>query len=455
MKFFLILLVALSISCAIKDDYCERDEHGSCKVNTNTCEEEDEPCFLDEPVQEKESVKSGYPHFETLSRLDGMKVGSEQHFNIDGFNFKLLTRSLKPLLFEIPNALSEDEMAHVLEKAMDPHYSGGLFASQAKGGLTPEDSFKPSTAKGKALGPAGQFSNWDLNEDKIIDLDEVGKFCRNYNFLYFTETEVKQMLKDLDIHEFDDGFVDENKFEMLNTLGIEDHLNRMMREHPKFKQRFSDQVWLPMAEEYDPVLSSIRERFGKLFHIPYKILLGSEHLQVVRYQPFGHYHAHHDSETEKAVNKPCCHHTNSKTIQQYAKCRLCRFMTIMIYLREPEDGGETAFPAADNITYSDASFRRRGNPGVDLFNLSEHCYDSNLVVKARKGTAVAWYNHLVDYKGWLGALDEWSLHGGCEVRKGEKWIMNLWLTAPYKDDVDTPSMYSLESILKEQASINA
>lgn len=29
-------------------------------------------------------------------------------------------------------------------------------------------------------------------------------------------------------------------------------------------------------------------------------------------------------------------------------------MTIMIYLREPEDGGETAFPAADNITYSDA-----------------------------------------------------------------------------------------------------
>lgn len=101
------------------------------------------------------------------------------------------------------------------------------------------------------------------------------------------------------------------------------------------------------------------------------------------------------------------------------------------------------------------SFRRRGNPGVDLFNLSEHCYDSNLVVKARKGTAVAWYNHLVDYKGWLGALDEWSLHGGCEVRKGEKWIMNLWLTAPYKDDVDKPSMYSLESILKEQASINA
>jgi len=29
-------------------------------------------------------------------------------------------------------------------------------------------------------------------------------------------------------------------------------------------------------------------------------------------------------------------------------------MTIMFYLEAPTDGGETAFPAADNITYSDA-----------------------------------------------------------------------------------------------------
>ena len=52
-------------------------------------------------------------------------------------------------LLEIPNALSDEEIDHVVEKAKNPNYSGGLFTSQARGGLTPEDTFKPS--KGKFL----------------------------------------------------------------------------------------------------------------------------------------------------------------------------------------------------------------------------------------------------------------------------------------------------------------
>ena len=94
------------------------------------------------------------------------------------------------------------------------------------------------------------------------------------------------------------------------------------------------------------------------------------------------------------------------------------------------------------------AFRHRGTEVKDLYNLSEHCYDANLVVKPKKGTAVVWYNHHVDYNGWLGSLDEWSLHGGCEVRKGEKWIANLWLTAPYKDETHKISMYSIEYMEK-------
>ena len=112
-------------------------------------------------------------------------------------------------------------------------------------------------------------------------------------------------------------------------------------------------------------------------------------------------------------------------------------------------GGETAFPAADNATYSESAFRTWGDGGEktakDLFNLSEHCGDSNVVVLPKKGTVVLWYNHLVDPKsGWMGALDEWSLHGGCDVIKGEKWIANLWVTAPYAETRDDVSMYHMD-----------
>ena len=54
-------------------DYCDRDEKGSCKskVKAEQCEDEDEPCFLEEKSLKKENT---YPHFETLSRLNPGKV---------------------------------------------------------------------------------------------------------------------------------------------------------------------------------------------------------------------------------------------------------------------------------------------------------------------------------------------------------------------------------------------
>lgn len=458
MKNILLLInIWLFSTCfATENDYCERDASGQCKKLSDTCGNEDEPCFYEDELstlkkEQTSKEESGYPYFKTLSRLKGYKVGHTQEFDIDGYKMKLTTRSLKPLLFEIPNALTEDEMDHILEKASNEYNSGGLEASQARGGLTPEDTFKPSKGSGgEAFGPAREIEHWDANHDGKIDLNEVALFAKNYDFLYFKEYDVKKMIEVLGLKEFDDGICTKEEFATLNTRGIEDYLNIVMRQHPKFKQRFSDQTWLPMSKEYDTMLSSIRNRFGKLMRIPEKILLGSEHLQIVRYSEFGHYHAHHDSETEAATDKPCCHHTSTQIIKMYARCRLCRFMTIMVYLQEPEIGGETAFPAADNITYSDSNFRHRGKDGRDLYNLSEHCQDANLVIKPKRGTAVAWYNHHVDYKGWLGSLDEFSLHGGCEVRKGKKWIANIWLTAPYKDDVHKLSMYSVEYMRKSQ-----
>ena len=59
------------------------------------------------------------------------------------------------------------------------------------------------------------------------------------------------------------GKCTKEEFEGMNTFGIENYLNRVMREHPKFRQRTSDQVWLPMAKEFDQVISKIRYRLVK------------------------------------------------------------------------------------------------------------------------------------------------------------------------------------------------
>ena len=38
-------------------------------------------------------------------------------------------------------------------------------------------------------------------------------------------------------------------------------------------------------------------------------------------------------------------------------------------------------------------------------------------------------------------MDYWSLHGGCDIIKGTKWIANNWLTAPTADLAHIDSLY--------------
>ncbi|KAJ8045086.1 Transmembrane prolyl 4-hydroxylase [Holothuria leucospilota] len=69
------------------------------------------------------------------------------------------------------------------------------------------------------------------------------------------------------------------------------------------------------------------------------------------------------------------------------------------------------------------------NRRIDPIDLKNHCHDANLVLKPKKGLAVMWYNHYIEPESeWLGEKDPFSLHGGCDVIKGEKWIANNWIT---------------------------
>ncbi|KAL9974815.1 hypothetical protein ACROYT_G011902 [Oculina patagonica] len=183
-------------------------------------------------------------------------------------------------------------------------------------------------------------------------------------------------------------------------------------------------------------------RVIKLTKLPREIIYGSERLQVVYYDQNGHYHAHFDSETHEKTEVACCHQQTEELMMSFQHpCRLCRYVTILYYLNDVEAGGETAFPVADNETL-DMEYLKDSRGDLDYFNLSHNCHAGNLVIKPRKGTAVMWYNHFMDEESsWLGKMDEYSLHGGCDILKGEKWIANNWITAPYRDGAHIPSFW--------------
>jgi len=112
----------------------------------------------------------------------------------------------------------------------------------------------------------------------------------------------------------------------------------------------------------------------------------AESLQVVRYEPGQEYTAHHD------FVYPSIRHRYQPT----------RYATLLLYLNDDYDGGETNFPRAINPTNHDG-----------------------ITVTPRQGKAVLFYNILPD-----GNVDDLSQHRSLPVTKGEKWLANLWIWDP-------------------------
>ncbi|EDO48198.1 predicted protein, partial [Nematostella vectensis] len=190
-----------------------------------------------------------------------------------------------------------------------------------------------------------------------------------------------------------------------------------LRKVPHLRSRHSEQAWMFHDNPKYPLLADLHGRLSRLTGLPKYMIRNSEPIQVVKYKEHGHYHAHHDSD-ELNATLPCC------SFHKEENCRLCRYMTVLFFLNEPEEGGQTAFPYANNDTFTEEGLRRERRK----VNLARHCKDANVVIKPKRGMAVMWYNHEREpSSGWLGKLDRRTYHGGCDVIKGEKWIANAWL----------------------------
>uniref|UniRef100_A0A3B3VKB4 Prolyl 4-hydroxylase, transmembrane n=1 Tax=Poecilia latipinna TaxID=48699 RepID=A0A3B3VKB4_9TELE len=325
----------------------------------------------------------------SLTRIEGIRVGHVQKVSlVPGRVHEMKTLSLKPLLFEIPGFLSEDECRVVMQLAQ----LKGLMESQ----LMVQEG-QEELAKELDLSPEEIFNLLDINQDGQLQLHEILTHSRVRDGIWLTPENLREIYDGLKADKDGDG-------------------KKLCRVKRSQLVRNSRHTWLYQGKGAHRVLQEIKERVTRLTRLPAALVDLSEPLQVVRYEEGGHYHAHHDS--GPVYPETACTHTRLAANTSTPFETSCRYITVLFYLNSVDGGGETAFPVADNRTYDEET--------VPLSS-SLNCDKSNLRVKPTKGMAVFWYNYLSDGRGWVGEQDEYALHGGCVVTRGTKWVANKWI----------------------------
>ncbi|CAH3191246.1 unnamed protein product [Porites evermanni] len=334
-----------------------------------------------------------------LPRLDPVKVGYLREIELlrEEKPFTVKTLSVRPPIFEIPNFLSEDESRRLL-----------YFAEH--GNIETSEVYHHSMDE---LLSQTSFEQWDLNRDNVIDSDEVISGMRYIRDLHFTLNDVKKMLTSINAGKRIPGTIRRSEFRPSEIL----HYVEKIRLETQVKGRHSNQTFIELHPD-DNLAVRLDKKKAALTGLPIEIIRGSETPVAVRYGPGGHYHCHYDSHTLYAGNS-CCDRL------ALDNCRICRYITILYFLNNVEEGGQTAFPVADNETFNHEMWTQKSNY---LSNLSAYCFRANLRVTPKRGTAIMWYNHIINQStGWMSSLDSLSYHGGCDVIKGHKWIVNNWI----------------------------
>ncbi|KAG8068251.1 hypothetical protein GUJ93_ZPchr0005g14747 [Zizania palustris] len=152
----------------------------------------------------------------------------------------------------------------------------------------------------------------------------------------------------------------------------------------------------------DPIVAGIEEKIAAWTFLPKE---NGEGIQVLRYMHGEKYEQHYDYFADNVNTNRGGH----------------RIATVLMYLTDVAEGGETVFPLAEDLTDS----------GTNT-SLSE-CAQKGVAVKPHKGDALLFFNLSPD-----GSKDSLSLHAGCPVIKGEKWSATKWIRVASFDKVYHP-----------------
>lgn len=348
----------------------------------------------------------------SLTRIEGIRVGHIQQISpTSDKTLEMKTLSLKPLIFEIPGFLSEEECRVVVQLAQ----LKGLMETHTPAlAQVHEESNLPLLS----LSTEEVFGLLDLNQDGLLQKQEIVSHSRSRDGTWLSADSLRQILVSLEAR-------------TTGTLSLEDFKSvyaesqspgqRTGKLTSQYKQR-NKNTWLYQGSGSHHVLQTLKKRVIGLTRLPSALVELSEPLQVSRFELGDYSDAHYDSSPSHPETS--CAHTRLASNASSVTEVFCRYLTVQFYLSSVEEGSETSFPVADNRTYEEEGLVQ---DGVDLTDTQQTCYRGNLRVTPTIGTALLWYNHLSDGKGWMGELDEYSLRGECPVKRGLKWVASSWV----------------------------
>lgn len=166
--------------------------------------------------------------------------------------------------------------------------------------------------------------------------------------------------------------------------------------------RTSQGTFLSRGQDPDGILAYIEDKIAVVTGIPAG---HGEAFNVLRYENGQHYDSHYDSFDESS----------------YGKQLSQRVATVLVYLSDVEEGGET-------------SFLFEGVNGTERIKTVDYkkC-DTGMKYKPRAGDALLFWSIHPDM-----TTDKHSLHGGCPVVKGTKWTATKWIRNKCTSSSGTP-----------------
>uniref|UniRef100_A0A6U1L3D7 procollagen-proline 4-dioxygenase n=1 Tax=Tetraselmis chuii TaxID=63592 RepID=A0A6U1L3D7_9CHLO len=154
-----------------------------------------------------------------------------------------------------------------------------------------------------------------------------------------------------------------------------------------------------LKRKQDDVISDIERRISLWTKLPER---NGEDIQVLRYQNGQKYDAHWDWFDEPGQHEGLISTDGAGN----------RVATVLMYLSDVEEGGETAFPHGAFV-----------NEAKQKHGPYSPCGEDGISVKPKKGDALLFWN--LQPNGKDG--DKYSLHAGCPVLRGTKWSATKWI----------------------------